>query len=200
MMLRYIPDTYWTTQEELTLFGGAILLGIPAGLFFDLFRLLRRLLPHRTAAVAAEDVLWLLGVGTLLLCYASGFAKGVFRGYFAVGCGLGFVLYECTLGRLLLPAAERTVRLLLRPLQRAAVGIALICKKGAGRFVKVSKKWGVAKKMRKTACKERRKRCIIKNIRTQKAKQTESRRNRHPGNRRKPEEGKQHGRKNSKKT
>ena len=95
-----IPDTFWTIQEELSLFGGACLLGIPAGILFDLNRLFRRIFPHHhRLTVAIEDTLWMLSVATLLLCYASGFAKGVFRVYYAVGCLLGFILYECTLGR-----------------------------------------------------------------------------------------------------
>ena len=38
-----IPDTFWTIQEELSLFGGACLLGIPAGILFDMNRLFRRM-------------------------------------------------------------------------------------------------------------------------------------------------------------
>ncbi|HAJ96286.1 MAG TPA: hypothetical protein DCO72_00890, partial [Ruminococcus sp.] len=72
-----IPDTFWTIQEELSLFGGACLLGIPAGILFDLNRLFRRIFPHHhRLTVAIEDTLWMLSVATLLLCYASGFAKG----------------------------------------------------------------------------------------------------------------------------
>ncbi|MBR1899147.1 MAG: spore cortex biosynthesis protein YabQ [Oscillospiraceae bacterium] len=135
-MMHTIPDTYWTTQEELALFGGSVLLGIPAGMLLDLFRAARRLCPHHPAAVALEDILWLLGVSTMLLCYASAFAKGVFRGYYAVGCLCGTALYVCTLARLVLPVLTGLAGLLLLPVQ----AIARICRKALNRFVKISQK------------------------------------------------------------
>lgn len=135
-----IPDTFWTTQEELLLFGGACLLGIPAGVLFDVFRLLRRLIPHHTAAVAVEDMLCMTAVSVMLLCYASGFAKGVFRGYYAAGCLLGFLLYECLLGQIAVTALDKLLRLLWKPVAAAGRGFALICKKVRCRFVRYSKK------------------------------------------------------------
>lgn len=135
-----IPDTFWTTQEELLLFGGACLLGLPTGLLFDVFRLLRRLLPHHAIAVAAEDIIWLTAVSTALLCYASGFAKGVFRGYYAAGCLIGFLLYECILGRPVVLLLEKLFRLLSAPVAAAGRSFALICRKVCCRFVKSSKK------------------------------------------------------------
>ena len=130
-----IPDTFWTIQEELSLFGGACLLGIPAGILFDLNRLFRRMIPHRhRLTVAIEDILWMLSVAVLLLCYASGFAKGVFRFYYAVGCLLGWIIYECTLG-------QPTVTLLYRILVKPFTGIVRICAKGWDRFVQNTKKY-----------------------------------------------------------
>ena len=41
-----IPDTYFTVQEQTTLFLFACLLGLPMGLLFDLFRMLRVLFRH----------------------------------------------------------------------------------------------------------------------------------------------------------
>ncbi|MBP0972325.1 MAG: spore cortex biosynthesis protein YabQ [Oscillospiraceae bacterium] len=135
-----IPDTFWTTQEELLLFGGACLLGIPAGILFDIWRILRRMWKHPAVLVAVEDVLWILSAGLLLLCYADTFAKGVFRGYYAIGCGIGFVLYECTLGNLLTGFVTGFLRLLGTPVQELCAGFASICRKGAGSFVNSTKK------------------------------------------------------------
>lgn len=136
-----IPDTFWTTQEELLLFGGSCLLGLPAGILFDGWRLLRRLLPPRHAVtVAVQDMLWLLEVCVLLLCYACTFDKGVFRGYFAIGCLIGFVLYECTLGRLAVAVLERILRLLWKPVHWAGLWFARICKKTKKIFVELTEK------------------------------------------------------------
>ncbi len=134
-----IPDTFWTIQEELTLFGGSCLLGIPAGILFDLNRLFRRIIPHHHGlTVAIEDTLWLVAVAVLLLCYASAFAKGVFRFYYVLGCLLGWIIYECTLG-------QPTVTLLYRLLVKPFTGIVRICTKGWHRFVQNSKKYSNGK-------------------------------------------------------
>ncbi len=135
-----LPDTYQSTGEALLLFGGSILLAIPAGVLLDAFRLLRRLVPHHPAAVAAEDVLWVLAVCLLLLLYASGFSKGVFRGCYAVGCFLGIVLYVCTVGKAVMGILECLLRLFAVPVRALRRGYALICKKVEWTFVKTSKK------------------------------------------------------------
>jgi hypothetical protein len=78
-------------------------------------------------------------VGVLLLCYAGGAAKGVFRGYFAIGCAVGFVLYECTAGRAVTAAVTGLLRLLWTPVGQLGKGFALICEKVGCRFVKSTK-------------------------------------------------------------
>ena len=135
-----IPDTFWTTQEELTLFGGSCLLGIPAGILFDIFRLFRRWIRHPVLAVAAEDTLWLTGVSLILLFYASACAKGVFRAYYAAGCLIGFILYELTLGEPTVRILDRLRRIVCTPLHWVGRGIASICTKISGRFVRIIQK------------------------------------------------------------
>lgn len=135
-----IPDTFWTTQEELSLFGGAILLGLPAGVLFDVFRVMRRAVRHPVLAVAAEDILWLLGVTALLLCYASACAKGVFRAYYAAGCLIGFVLYETTLGGPAVRLLDTVLRVVLAPFRRFQQSAGAICTKMRNAFVRIAKK------------------------------------------------------------
>lgn len=106
MMLLYLlkpaPEIYHTVEEELFLLGGSVLLGIPSGIVCDLLRFLRRLLPHHWSAVLLEDILFLILISFLLLCYVSGFARGEFRMYIVIGWLCGFLLHECTLGNLIL--------------------------------------------------------------------------------------------------
>lgn len=136
-----IPDTFWTTQEELLLFGGACLLGFPAGILFDCFRLIRRLFPkHHPLLVAAEDFVWVTAVCVMLLFYASAFAKGIFRGYYAAGCAICFILYECTLGRAAVFVLEKVFRLIYAPFHLAGRGIVLICTKIKKIFVNSTQK------------------------------------------------------------
>ncbi len=141
-----IPETYVSPEEQLLLFAGACLLGIPCGVVFDAMRLLRRLLPHHPAAVAAEDVLFPLICGILILGYTSAFALGQFRMYYVVGCLLGFVLYECTLGRFVIAVGGSICRLLRVPFRIISKSYALICRKVNAIFVKNNKKTNNAQK------------------------------------------------------
>lgn len=89
-----------TVRAQTLQFLGCCLLGLPAGLFFDAFRLLRAILPHPSAAVFAEDLLWTAGCALMLLCYITVFADGVFQVWMPVGFVLGFALYLLTVGML----------------------------------------------------------------------------------------------------
>lgn len=152
-----IPDTYFMAGEQLALFGGACLLGIPVGMLFDAARLLRRLLPHHSAAVAAEDVLCIILSSFLLLGYTAAFARGEFRLYYAAGCLLGFVLYECTLGRVVITVGGWFCKLLRAPFRRLGHRIASICRKLCHGFVRSAKKQQKVQKIEQNPLKRNRK-------------------------------------------
>lgn len=135
-----IPDTFWTTQQELMLFGGSCLIGIPSGLLLDCFRLMRRMVRHPALAVAAEDVLWIVGTAGMLLLYASACARGVFRVYYAAGCLIGCILYEVTLGRPAVRLLSAVWNALLSPLRRLGQAAAMISTKMIDHFVRIAKK------------------------------------------------------------
>jgi hypothetical protein len=125
MLIKLLPETFYTVQEELMLLGGSVLLGIPTGIFFDFLRLFRRIVKHHFLTVMLEDMLFLLLTSFLLLCYVSTFAGGVFRMYLVIGWLCGFLLYICTVGNLILALLERFAR---------------ICEKIKAFFVKYPKK------------------------------------------------------------
>ncbi len=150
LFLQIAPDTFRTVQEELYLFGGSILLGIPAGLITDLFRLFRRMIPHRSIAAALEDIFTLILISFLLLCYTSAFAGGRFRVYYAVGCLAGWILYECTMGFLLMKCFD----LIIAPFRWIWHRIVCICIKIRKKFVKYSEKSRHVKKNAKNSLHE----------------------------------------------
>lgn len=125
VLLKIVPETFRTVREELFLLGGAVLLGIPAGILFDLFRFLRRLIRHHWSVTMLEDIFFLLLISFLLLCYVSAFADGIFRMYYVIGCLCGFVLHECLLGNLFFSLWDSFAR---------------ICRKLTHVFVKSDKK------------------------------------------------------------
>ena len=124
-LLKIIPDTYRTVQEELYLLGGAVLLGIPSGIFFDFLRFFRRIIRHHFLTVMLEDIIFLVFSSFLLLSYISAFAEGEFRMYLVIGWLCGFLLHECTLGSFILHIWDSFAR---------------ICKKILSSFVKHAKK------------------------------------------------------------
>lgn len=111
LLLKIAPETFRTVEEELLLLGGSVLLGIPSGILFDLFRFLRRLIPHHWSVTMLEDIFFLIVTSFLLLCYVSGFARGEFRMHYVIGCLCGFVLHECTLGRFFFSLWDGFVRI-----------------------------------------------------------------------------------------
>lgn len=141
-----VPETYVSSEEQLLLFAGACLLGIPCGILFDSMRLLRKLFSHHCAVVAVEDVIFSVLCGFLILGYTSAFARGDFRMYYVCGCFLGFVLYECTLGQIVIRVGSVICRLLRAPILWSIKRIALICRKLSAIFVRNNKKTEKAQK------------------------------------------------------
>ena len=75
--------------------GGFIL-----GVVYDIFRVFRRIVRHKTVfTTAADAAFWI--ISTLLMFYILLYINsGQFRGYFVLGAALGCVIYLCTLSSL----------------------------------------------------------------------------------------------------
>ena len=131
-----VPETFFTVREELALFGMSCLGGAVIGLGWDVVRALRKAVPHRGWAVAAEDFLFLCGCLVLLPVFSAAFARGHIRGYFVLGGGIGFALYLLTLGGAVRGALSRLFMLLCAPFVSVYV---LLCKKVKPFFVGSSK-------------------------------------------------------------
>ena len=95
-----VPETFFSVSEELRLFILSCAFGAVLGVFYDVFRTARLILPHSSILTAIEDIAFLIGYGIFLTAFASVFALGQVRAYFAVGNILGFSLYIVTLGKI----------------------------------------------------------------------------------------------------
>ncbi len=91
--------TQLTVHTELLRFLRSLLLGLPCGLLFDLFRTLRALLPHHPAAVFMEDAVYSFLCCFMIQCYAWSFCGGVLRWMYVAGAMIGLVCYLLTIGK-----------------------------------------------------------------------------------------------------
>ncbi|MBE6963886.1 MAG: hypothetical protein E7443_04705 [Ruminococcaceae bacterium] len=107
-------------SEQLLAFGQSILLGLSAGVLYDLLRTVRLRLPRSTAVL---DGLYCLCVGAAAFLFLLRRGSGELRGFMALGGVGGAVLFFCALSRPLRPVwdfwaetAAHLLRLLALPL------------------------------------------------------------------------------------
>lgn len=86
---------------EFETFLYALLLGFVLGLVYEVFRILRMVLPWGSVLVAIQDILYWIGAGAVTFLFFMRFTSGMIRGYVLLGEGLGLLLYFLTLGRLI---------------------------------------------------------------------------------------------------
>lgn len=89
-------ESFFTVSEQLNLFFICILFGIPLGLLYDVFRILRIILPHNALATAAEDVLFFIIYSVFIMLFTYTAARSEFRMYFIFGNLAGFFIYYFT--------------------------------------------------------------------------------------------------------
>lgn len=132
-------ESFFTASEQGRLFWYSCLFGIPIGIGFDLFRILRAVLPHNRVLVALEDLLFCMLYALFVSAFSFGFARGHLRWYFPVGNLLGFTLYYLTAGRVVMGVIHRILGILRRILRVLllpfAKGYALIREKTISVFV-----------------------------------------------------------------
>lgn len=92
-------------SEQAWLFLSTVVIGFFIGFLYDIFRVLRRTVPHRAFVVQIEDVLY-WGCASVLMFYFMLFRNyGEIRFFSIVGAVVGVVLYFCSLSRVFMSAA-----------------------------------------------------------------------------------------------
>lgn len=143
-------ETFFNASRQGSLFLISCLFGAPIGVFFDCFRAIRLLLPHNRLLVALEDLLFCFGYALFLICFTYTAARGDFRIFYVIGNGLGFAIYYCTAGTVVVGVIRRIATVLrrmlfwiLRPFRALT---ALICEKTRPFFVRSLQKFRKTKK------------------------------------------------------
>lgn len=107
-----VPETFFSTSEELRLFFLSCAAGAIFGIYYDIFRTLRLTIPHHSFFVFAEDVIFLATYGIFLSSFASAEARGELRGYYVLGGIIGFTLYFFTVGKFVMSFMRKIMSIL----------------------------------------------------------------------------------------
>lgn len=96
-------NTFFSISEQMSQFLCAVPLGAIIGVFYDVFVIIRLLLPfmRNKVAVFLEDIIFMLVSAFLLFLYSYKFELSSVRYYVLAGTAIGFALYYLTLGQLI---------------------------------------------------------------------------------------------------
>ena len=100
--------------------------GVVLGVLYDVFRILRRVLRHKTAATTIEDAIFWIISTLLMFIFLLERNFGDIRGFIFMGLALGAVLYFTMLSRFLTKFAMAVLRWLRRMLLAIILPIILI--------------------------------------------------------------------------
>ncbi|MBQ8582876.1 MAG: spore cortex biosynthesis protein YabQ [Ruminococcus sp.] len=138
-----VPETFFSVNEELLLFGMSCIMGAVFGVIYDIFRIIRIIFAHNGILIALEDIVFLGIYGVSLIAFASAAARGELRFYFVIGNFIGFTLYFFTIGsivssavRKLFFALKKVFSVVLYPIKKCC---AFLCRKTGAKFVGSSK-------------------------------------------------------------
>lgn len=95
-----------TVAGQTWLFLLSAALGAALGVCYDVFRILRIAFRHPATAVLVEDILFSLTAAGATFAFLLTTGNGQLRAFFLIGELVGFSLYYCTLGALLIGAAK----------------------------------------------------------------------------------------------
>lgn len=150
---------YFSTQEELFIFGCACLLGVFFGAVYELLRVVRCVVPHKKIMTFSEDFLYMVFCCFWFFIFSMELVRGSLRGFVVIGCVGGFFAFHFTAGNVVLFIVKKVVGFLKKyvfcPLWNATGSKILIVfreksTKFRARFVQNCKKLKNPKKSRKT--------------------------------------------------
>ena len=102
------------------LFLGTAAAGFVIGFVYDIFRILRKTVPHRQIAVQIEDCLYWAAVSFMMFYFMLHSNYGEVRFFSIVGAALGMILYFYSLSPLVMAVSIAVIRFMQRVLLTAA--------------------------------------------------------------------------------
>lgn len=129
------PGIIW----ELQFFGLAVLRGVLILMLYDLLRIFRRVVPHGTWSVAAEDLIYWAVTALLVFQLLYRENDGSVRGYVLLAVGIGMLFYHQTFSNWLVEHISGILKIctgvLLKPVHMVYRKIVQVLKV-AGHFYK----------------------------------------------------------------
>lgn len=128
-------------------FGCFLLCGVFLSVGYELFRIVRIIIPHNSFFVGAEDIIYLSFCGLILFGLSMEIGSGYFRLLYLISAVIGALVYFLTLGRLvkiicvfifsiLKRIALKIIKVIYSPIKKSVVTVA---HNTAGFFVRIHK-------------------------------------------------------------
>ncbi len=108
----------------------SLFLGVAIAAAYDLFRCLRRIVPHNNIVIAVEDLLFWLTWSVIIIYHIYKYNSGSLRWYIFLGMAIGAAIYLATFSRLLMYCVSR----ILSALKKCAKKINKMLKNSVKRF------------------------------------------------------------------
>lgn len=100
---------------EVNFFGISFLCGFGLIFTYDLFRILRRLIPHHTIVIAVQDFVYWVVAGVFLFSMMYRYNNGIIRLFSILGILLGMIFYQYVLSDIWIRLVTRFIKFLFAP-------------------------------------------------------------------------------------
>ena len=95
----------------------SLIVGAAIGVYYDVFRIVRIVLPKSVALIFVEDMIFCISAGVIMSVFIFNAGFGIVRGYAVVGAGIGFTVYYLTIGKLVYRLSELIINFLRKALR-----------------------------------------------------------------------------------
>jgi len=97
-------------SDQTWLFLTTVAAGFAIGFVYDIFRIVRKTIPHNNFIVQLEDILYCVAVSLLMFYFMLHRNYGEIRFFSIAGAALGMVLYFCSLSPLIMKVSVTVIR------------------------------------------------------------------------------------------
>lgn len=132
----------------------SLLMGVLVTFVYDLFRILRRVIPHNWIFISLEDILFWMGCGVSVFLLMQRESNGMLRWFAVLGALTGMLLYRKCLGRYLVEILSRFFIRIKKILCKPFAAFAKRCRKVTGFAGKKAGRLGLYLKNRLTRVKK----------------------------------------------